>query len=104
MTLLFAFTISANAQDQKNYEEAAKKDAIALTEYLGLKETQQEDFFRLFKMKHETLQDPNISEERKNEMSKIVGLKIKASITPDQSAKLDNNPELMKQLQNSYLN
>lgn len=101
LTLLLAFTISANAQESKDrYAEAAKKDALAVTEYLGLQPSQQEDFTRLFQMKHETLGDPNLSAERKKEMSRIVGLKIRASLTEAQLAKLDKNPDLIKRLQN----
>jgi hypothetical protein len=98
LTMLLAFTISANAQDSKT-AEAAKKDAQSAAEYLGLKSNQQEDFYRLFEQKHEVLQNPNMSAERKAEMSRIVGLKIKASLSAEQLAKLEANPELMKKLQ-----
>ncbi|HEU0137138.1 MAG TPA: hypothetical protein VFQ50_07600 [Flavobacterium sp.] len=100
LTMLLAFTLSANAQDAKAASaEAAKKDAQSAAEYLGLKANQQEDFYRLFEQKHEVLQNPNMSAERKAEMSRIVGLKIRASLTEAQIAKLDANPELMKKLQ-----
>src|SRR5690606_23021262 len=95
LTLLFAFTISASAQDREiNSEEAAKIDAYKLSEYLELKGTAQDDFMRLFAMKHEVLSDPNMSEERKAEMIRVTGLKVRASLTPEQLKKLDANPEL----------
>lgn len=104
VSFLFAFAISANAQDQKSYDEAAKKDALALIEFLGLKESMQEDFTSLFKKKHETLQNPDLSDLRKVEVSKMVAARIRAELSPDQVAKLNGNEELVKQLENSYLN
>ena len=100
LTMLLAFSISANAQDAKaKSAEYAKRDAQLAAETLGLKANQQEDFFRLFEQKHEILQNPDLSAERKSEMSRIVGLKIRASLTEEQLAKLEANPELMKKLQ-----
>jgi len=102
LTLLLAFTVSANAQDRKmNAEEAAKIDAHKMSEYLGLKGTQQDDFVRLFQMKYNTLNDPNLAQERKTEMSRIVELKIRASLTPEQMQKLEANPEMMATLTGS---
>ena len=99
LTLLLAFTIGANAQDKKvNVEEAAKQDAFKITEFLGLSGTQQDDFVRLFEMKHQTLSDASLSQERKTEMSRIVEMKIRASLTQTQLQKLETNPELMATL------
>jgi hypothetical protein len=113
VTLMLAFTISANAQDKKNLQEkkadkkevivlspveAAKKDAAAIVEFLGLKESQEQDFVRLFEMKHQLMQDSEVSIERKKEMSIIVSHKIFASIENDQQVKLHSNPELLKKL------
>ena len=99
LTLLLAFTVSSNAQDRKmNAEERAKMDAFEMSEYLGLKGTQQDDFVRLFEMKYHTLNDANLSTERKSEMSRIVEMKIRASITPEQMKKLEANPEMMAKL------
>jgi hypothetical protein len=96
LTLLLAFTINANAQERKmSNDEAAKMDAVKLAEYLDLKGTQQEDFMRLFQMKHATLNDPNVSVERKKEMSRVVEAKLRASLTTDQLQKLDANPEML---------
>ena len=95
---LFAFSISATAQDQKTIDIAAKKDVSALTEYLNLNATTQENFFKLFQMKHEILSDATLTQERKDEMSRQVGLKIMATLSSDQMAKLDTNPELLQSL------
>lgn len=111
ITLLLAFTISANAQSTqksiaKDVKEvvtlsptaAGQKDANAMADFLGLKDTQREDFARLFEMKHEIMQDANASVERKKEMARIVGLKIEASIDGTQLGKLKANTALYKQL------
>lgn len=100
---LLAFSISANAQDQKSIKIAAEKDAAVLTEYLGLTETQNEDFVRLFVMKHEILTNNTLTDERKNGMSRDVGLKIMASLTADQKSKLESNPELLQSLKGTDL-
>ena len=93
---LVAFSISANAQDQKTIDIAAKKDVSSLTEYLGLDETTQENFFKLFQMKHEILTDASLTQERKDEMSRQVGLKVMATLSSAQMAKLDANPDLLQ--------
>jgi hypothetical protein len=110
VTLLLAFSINATAQEKKavtkevteqlSPEIAAKKDAGELTEFLGLTETQNTDFARLFEMKHTTLQDKSLSQERKTEMSRIVDLKLRASLEEDQIKKLEENPTLLKKLVN----
>lgn len=110
ITLMLAFTISANAQDKKQAKadtkevfvltpsEAAKNDAVAITEYLDLNESQTNDFASLFQMKHEVMQDLNASTERKKEMSRIVGLKIEASLDSKKLEKLRANTALFNQL------
>ena len=99
LTLMFAFAISASAQDKKmSSEEAAKLDAIKMTESLGLQAQQQMDFQRLFMMKHDVMNDPSMSAERKTEMARVVDLKLRASLTPEQLQKLDSNPELLARL------
>lgn len=101
ITLLLAFTISAQAQDSKKKdapELAAKKEAVEMREFLGLSAGQQDDFSRLLQMKHEVLNDQQATEERKKEMSRIVGLKIEASLDADQLAKLKGNTALWKKL------
>lgn len=97
-SFLFAFSISANAQDNKGIDLAAQKDANALTEYLGLNENISDSFYRLFQMKHEVLNDKTLNQERKDEMSRQVGLKIMATLTADQMGKLNQNPELLQSL------
>ena len=118
ITLLLAFTISANAQSKKDSQtkksgtkeavitakpsEAAMKDATMLTEYLDLNDTQKENFVGLFLMKHKLMQDPLATLESKIEMTRVVGLKISASIDDAQQKKLNTNPELLKTLTQNY--
>lgn len=102
LTLLLAFSINANAQD-KNASTAADKaktEAAELTKYLGLNETQTADFTRLFAQKHKILETPDISAERKTELSRVIGDKIRASLDGKQIEKLEQNPALFKKLTN----
>jgi hypothetical protein len=100
LTLLLAFTINANAQEKKELTvaEKAKKEAVALSQYLNLNDTQTADFQRLFEQKHRTLEDKTLSEERRAEVSRIIEMKIAATISDDQMTKLRQNKELLKEL------
>ena len=106
-----AFSVSANAQSKKTVvtpnkkelvsmtpEQAAKKDGTAISEFLGLDETKTEDFIRLFIMKHQVMQDKSGTVESRREMSRIVGLKIEASIDSKQLEKLKSNTALYSQV------
>ena len=123
LTLTLAFTISLNAQIKKSTTaeevteikemasveeskkeiasvEKSKKYAEELSAYLGLNDTQNQDFYRLFEQKNRTLEDKNISVERRKEVSRIIEAKIRASLHANQSEKLEKNPELFKRLIN----
>jgi phosphate/sulfate permease len=99
VALFFAFSIGASAQEAKgtkmSAEEAAKWDALKMTEVLNISASQQNDFARLFTMKHQVMMDESMSAERKAEMTKIVDAKIRASLTPEQLKKLDSDPKLL---------
>lgn len=110
---IFALTysVSASAQSKKEVvksnkievvsmtpEQAAKKDGVAISEFLGLDETKTEDFIRLFIMKHQVMQDKSGTIESRREMSRIVGLKIEASIDSKKLEKLKSNTELYNQV------
>ncbi|MGC4040269.1 MAG: hypothetical protein QM710_05665 [Flavobacterium sp.] len=104
LTLLFAFSINAHAQD-KGYVgltngEKAKKQAAEISEYLGLDQTMQTNFVALFEYKIEVLNDKNATAERKAEMSKVVEAKIRGTLDGNQMDKLEKNPELLKRLIN----
>lgn len=98
-TFLLAFTISANAQESTLApEDAAKKDVLELHEAVNLTDSQQMHLTSLFKMKHEIMQDPNIPETRKKDMSHSVALKLGSTIDEKQMGILNSNPELLERL------
>lgn len=113
LTLMFAFTISSNAQDNKLTKaedvletkerasvEKSKKEAEELTAYLGLNDIQNENFYRLFEHKNRMLEDNNLPVERRAEVLKIIEAKIRASLDANQIDKLEKNPKLFKKLIN----
>lgn len=116
LTIMLAFTINANAQDKKSATaaekaksesinkqftavEKAKKEATELTLLLGLSDTQNADFYRLFEQKHRTLES-NLTPERKAELARVIEAKIRASLDENQMGKLEKNPELLQKLIN----
>ena len=109
--LMFSFSVSVNAQSKKKIviaetkevviltpEEAAKKDAEAISEFLGLDENLKTAFVGLFEMKHNVMQSSSETVESRREMSRIVGLKIEASIDSNLLGKLRENTALYNQL------
>ena len=62
LTLMLAFTINANAQEKKELTSAekAKNEAVALSQFLGLNDTQTADFQRLFEQKHKTFEGAQV--------------------------------------------
>lgn len=105
-TLLFAFSISANAQNKKIATvqekivpaEAAKKDTTDLTNLLSLNGTRSQDFYNLFLQKYETLANQELSTERRAELKKIIEAKIRASVDATEMSKIEANPTLFKRL------
>ena len=103
LTLFLAFTISANAQDKNastSSHDKGKEEAAELTEYLGLDQTQNENFAMLFEQKHTYLDDKNMSQERKTELSRVIEAKIRGTLDGKQMDKLVKNPDLFKKLIN----
>ena len=102
LTLLLAFSINANAQDKNGSTSAikGKKEAAELTEYLGLDQTMNQNFARLFEQKNSILEDKNISQERKTELSRVIESKIRATLDSKQMDKLEKNADLLKKLIN----
>lgn len=97
--LFFAFSFSASAQENKQdlVPTLAKKDTHALVKYLQLEGQITEDFNRLFIYKHKLLAS-DISKEKREALSITITKKIEATLSPDQFATLNKNPELLKQL------
>lgn len=100
LTLLLAFSINANAQDNRSAAEKAKNQASELSQFLSLDSNTTDAFARLFEQKFTILDDKTLSAERKTEMSRVVEAKIRASLDGRQIDKLEKNPELFKKLIN----
>ena len=102
LTLVLVFSINANAQDKKtpSSAEKGKKEATELTKYLELNETQNADFERLFEQKHRTLEESDLSPERKVELARVIEAKIRASLDAKQTEQLEKNSVLFKKLIN----
>jgi cytosine/uracil/thiamine/allantoin permease len=109
--LMLSFSLSINAQSiKKNVvaktkevvnltpKQAAKKDGVAISEFLGLDENLRTAFIALFEMKHNVMQSSSETVESRREMSRIVGLKIDATIDSKQLEKLRGNTALYNQL------
>jgi hypothetical protein len=105
LTLLFAFSINANAQDKSGYvglnsTEKGIKQAAELSEYLGLDKTMNENFSKLFEQKFQVLESKEISEERKTELSRVIEAKIRGTLDGNQMEKLEKNQDLFNKLIN----
>lgn len=105
LTLLFAFSINANAQDKSGYvglnsTEKGIKQASELSEYLGLDKTMNENFSKLFEQKFQVLESKEISEERKTELSRVIEAKIRGTLDGNQMEKLEKNQNLFNKLIN----
>jgi hypothetical protein len=99
-TLMLTFSINANAQD-KNTSSAydlGKKQAAELTEFLGLDKVQEENFARLFEQKISVLDIKDLTQERKDEFSRVIEAKIRASLDQNQIERLEKNKELFQKL------
>lgn len=99
LTLLFAFTISANAQNKNiSPEAAAKKDAAAAEQKLKLTGEQQRKLFSLMLVKHEALADPLLTAEGKADMYKQIDQDLKKVLKNANYNYLFKDPELKEQL------
>lgn len=114
--LMLAFGGAMSAQSKKKVdatpkkevviltpEQAAQKDGLAISEFLGLDETLKTAFVGLFEMKHQVMQNSSETVEGRREMSRIVGLKIEATIDSNQLEKLKANTGLYNQLLSTEL-
>ena len=88
----------AAAQVNSNAEKAAMKDMQALTEFVQLTDAQANQLKGLFLTKHKTLMGQQLSDERKSVLAQSVEAKLKAALTQDQIAKLEDNAKLMNML------
>jgi len=111
--IMLACSFSANAQQKKATpsattqqtraelnaasERAAAKDMQALNEFVQLSDEQSNRLRGLFLEKHKMLAQP-MSDERKAVLADAIETKLKAALTPDQIAKLEDNAKLMNML------
>ena len=100
LTLLLAFSINANAQDKDTPTayDLGKKQAAELSEYLKLDNTQTENFAKLFEQKITVLENKNLSPERREEFSRVIEEKIRATLDSRQIERLVKNKVLFEKL------
>lgn len=102
LVLFLAFTVNASAQEtfKKVDEKAeAKTNLAALSEVIPVQGTLSEDLFRLFEYKYRNFNE-NISVERKAELAKVIEMKLRATLTPDQMKMIEKKEGLLKKLTN----
>lgn len=92
-----ATTQQTAAQINSNAEKAAMKDMQALNEFVQLTDAQSSRLKGLFLEKHKQLAQ-QLSDERKTVLAQAIETKLKAALTPDQIAKLEDNAKLMNML------
>ena len=97
IVFFLAFSVSLNAQEDKKQAALikAKSDTQAIANYLKLDGEAINDFYNIFKQKHEFLMQDGLSDERKQILSKGIERKIYASLTDEQKKMMESNPKLM---------
>ena len=107
MMLGFGFTAAAQTAakpakaavaSQSSFAEAAKKDVVTLDKAVVLSAAQKQSFQGLFEYKFTQFKEVASSTERKAIISQTIEAKIRATLTPEQMAKLDAKPEVLKQI------
>lgn len=99
-TLLFAFTINANAQDSKKMssDEAAKKDVAAFIAKVTINESFKNDLYTLMVMKHDALSNPKLTASERESISKKFETKVLAGLDESQKKQVLSDPELLKKI------
>jgi hypothetical protein len=101
LALSLAFNATVSAQDDKKPltgPQQSKADAVFLKDYLGMSDAIVYDLYTLFEMKREVLENPASTIEKKQEMVKIVGMKIQSTLDSKQLEMLLAKPELYKKV------
>lgn len=89
-------TSQAGATDLK---AAATKDVAALNKVATLNDADKQSLQGLFEYKYGQLnQGVALSQDRKDIIAQTIEAKLRATLSADQMAKVDNNPTLLKQL------
>lgn len=98
VTLLFAFTISANAQDKKVSNAQAAQTAVdALAKKVTISESLKKDMLTLMTMKYDALKDAK-SPAEKEKISQAYGHKIMSALSQEQRDVVAKDTELVNQL------
>ncbi len=98
VTMVLAFTVSAQAQDKKSaHNEAAQKDVAALIEKVQVDQTLKQDMYTLMVMKHEMLATAKTPAD-KQKVSDMIEHKLLSGVSKEQRKALTDNPALLKQL------
>lgn len=98
VTMLLAFTVSANAQDKKmSVEEAAKKDVAALVEKLNINGDLKNDMYTLMIIKYNELAAAKSAAD-KAKVSEEIEHKILSGLNKEQRKILTSDAALLKQV------
>ncbi|ESU19532.1 hypothetical protein FCR2A7T_16870 [Flavobacterium cauense R2A-7] len=99
LALFFAFSVNVSAQDNSvQIEKNAKSDLEKLMTVITVENDMQMTFFNLFKKKHEGMLDSNATEASRREISRVIEAKLRATLTPQQTASLEKNKTVLAQL------
>lgn len=108
MKKLFSFLVlfialSVNAQEDKKqaqiaeFEKNSKQESVEISNFLKLDAQTTENLRNLFLTKYKMLGNMP-SQDRTDEVAKIIEAKLRATLTPAQMAQLDNNKTLFNKL------
>jgi len=98
LTLLFAVTFSANAQDKKvSSQDAAQKDIAALVQKVTISESLKKDFYTLMVMKHDALAEAKTQAQR-DAIAEAYGHKVLGGLDKEQRSIVEKDKNLLKQL------
>jgi len=99
LALFFAFSVNATAQENATQiEKNAKKDLEALIGVVKLDSNMESAIYKLFIKKHDAMSAPNMTAERKSEISSIIETKLRASLNGEQTVALEKNRAIWTQL------
>jgi len=98
LTLIFAFTINANAQDvNPAHAVSAKKDVALLTEKIALTPAEEEKAYKTFLAKYKALEDATMTQASKEELYLKIENKLKSNLK-EKARYFMKDPELLQKL------
>ena len=99
VTMLLAFTISANAQDKKvSSQEAAQKDIATLASKITLSEDLKNNLTTLMVMKHDAKSDATLTPAQKENALNAYERKLLSALNKEQQETVKKNPEFLRKL------